>query len=525
MDLISLKMAIFANPQIIGRGTYGSVYLATSTYQGVTENVAIKRNFCEITASGAGSLLELDVLARFKGHPFIVDLKSVGFDSIIFNPGDTRDAMKEDKISFVLEYVPESLRIMNSWSGVTFEILRNIMVQILIAIEFIHANDVVHCDLKPENILIDRSDLSKIRIRICDFGMSSFTVGPPLIPHEIQTSWYRSPEVCTKNPYGSPIDMWSLGCIFYELVTGEPLLNGCPDNSVDAFNRFFYIMEMEPSREHVRDMFSTGTRIQIRGPSSQRIPFSSRIMMHSRGHGQKLKDAGQLQNFCSLLKGLFAFRPQDRLTASEALKHPFFKFYETYIEEFHRVYPPRCPDLFPIKIVDSPERRWMFDTVNVIVTNRGSLAWFNWKILFHGIELFDRYLTWASVNVPKRNPDDLNGFFVSRITTELYVYVCMYIFHKYFLSSGYPFTWETFFPAIYSDDASKRIGDSFETNIIQNASQQRLFQYSLLEVVYDYEDVVTDDSLIALLGEYSKISQWENKSIRSLYRHITNRED
>ena len=82
--------------------------------------------------------------------------------------------------------------------------------------------DIVHCDLKPENVMLRQPNRSIIKV--IDFGSSCMT--DERIYTYIQSRFYRAPEVIMGLPYGTPIDMWSFGCILAELFTGYPLFPG-----------------------------------------------------------------------------------------------------------------------------------------------------------------------------------------------------------------------------------------------------------------------------------------------------------
>jgi len=87
---------------------------------------------------------------------------------------------------------------------------------------------IVHCDLKPENILF--TDDSYLNIKIIDFGAScnDYTNGF----FYVQSRYYRAPEVVLGAPYDQAVDMWSLGCIIYELITGKPLFPAYDENEL-----------------------------------------------------------------------------------------------------------------------------------------------------------------------------------------------------------------------------------------------------------------------------------------------------
>jgi len=83
-------------------------------------------------------------------------------------------------------------------------------------------HNIIHCDLKPENILLRKKN--KSGIKIIDFGSSCF--GDKRVYTYIQSRFYRSPEVIFGLEYSTAIDMWSFGCVLFELYTGDPLFPG-----------------------------------------------------------------------------------------------------------------------------------------------------------------------------------------------------------------------------------------------------------------------------------------------------------
>ena len=93
-------------------------------------------------------------------------------------------------------------------------------------------NKIIHCDLKPGNIMIIRQGGSDLKIKVIDFGLSCYEHSP--VYTHIQTRYYRAPEVILRAKYGMPIDMWSLGCILCELLTGQPLFRGCDEGDMLA---------------------------------------------------------------------------------------------------------------------------------------------------------------------------------------------------------------------------------------------------------------------------------------------------
>ncbi|CAH8854724.1 unnamed protein product [Trichobilharzia szidati] len=123
----------------------------------------------------------------------------------------------------------------NNFRGFSQSLVRKLTYGILCCLELLYRNKVIHCDLKPENILLRRAGKSKIKV--IDFGSSCYINECPY--NYIQSRFYRAPEVILGLPYGTPIDMWSLGCILAEFITGEPLFPG-----EDASDQLACIMEI-----------------------------------------------------------------------------------------------------------------------------------------------------------------------------------------------------------------------------------------------------------------------------------------
>jgi tRNA A-37 threonylcarbamoyl transferase component Bud32 len=114
----------------------------------------------------------------------------------------------------------------NKFQGFNLVLVRKFAHSMLQCLELLHRNRLIHCDLKPENVLLKTPNRSSIKV--IDFGSSCFD--DQRIYTYIQSRFYRAPEVIMGSKYGMPIDMWSLGCILAELLTGYPLLPGEDEN-------------------------------------------------------------------------------------------------------------------------------------------------------------------------------------------------------------------------------------------------------------------------------------------------------
>ncbi|GAB0497556.1 hypothetical protein MMPV_008891 [Pyropia vietnamensis] len=213
---------------VVGEGAYGVVVSATDTRTG--EEVAIKRIVCVFDEPGESTriLRELKFLRLLAAHPNIITLRDVLLPA---------DPTTFNDVFLVFELLPSDLsRVLRCAHLVRLSIAhkRSIMFQLLRGVAFLHGSAVYHRDIKASNVLLD----DDCRVRICDFGLARAllpgtpapTAGGPAWTDYVATRWYRAPELLLSPAavaYSTAIDVWSVGCIFAELLcNGAPLFPG-----------------------------------------------------------------------------------------------------------------------------------------------------------------------------------------------------------------------------------------------------------------------------------------------------------
>ena len=191
----------------LGKGTYGTVYKARK--KGCDKFFAIKKIKNELDNEGIPStaLREIAILKKMK-NPNVVNVEGIAFN--------------KKHIELCLEYCKYDLKKLidskkhdSSFYNVKF--VKNMMYQLLKGVEHLHSHKILHRDLKPQNILVDDNGWI---LKLADFGLSR-VYSIPIRPYtkEVLTLWYRAPEMMLGiNNYAIGLDIWSIGCIFVELL-------------------------------------------------------------------------------------------------------------------------------------------------------------------------------------------------------------------------------------------------------------------------------------------------------------------
>ncbi|GFQ02161.1 mitogen-activated protein kinase 16 [Phtheirospermum japonicum] len=186
------------------------------------------------------------------------------------------------------------------------------LYQLLRGMKYIHTANVFHRDLKPKNILAN----ADCKLKVCDFGVArvAFNDTPTAIfwTDYVATRWYRAPELCGSffSKYTPAIDIWSIGCIFAELLTGKPLFPG--KKVVHQLDLMTDLLGTPPPETIARIRNEKARRYLSSMRKKKAIPLSL-----------KFPNADPLA--LRLLERMLAFDPKDRLSAEEALADPYFR--------------------------------------------------------------------------------------------------------------------------------------------------------------------------------------------------------
>ncbi|XP_031975025.1 mitogen-activated protein kinase 15 isoform X2 [Corvus kubaryi] len=298
----------------LGKGAYGIVWKAIDRKTG--ETVAVKKIFDAFRnrTDAQRTFREIMFLQKFGEHPNIIKLL------------DVIQAENDKDIYLIFESMETDLHAVIKKGNLLKDIHKcYIVYQLLRATKFIHSGNVIHRDQKPSNILLD----AQCCVKLCDFGLArslcqlSEDQPTPALTEYVATRWYRAPEILlASRNYTKGVDMWSIGCILGEMLLGKPLFPG-----TSTMNQIEQILRVipAPSPEDILALQSEYKASVINHMSSrQRVAF------------EEIFPSSTPLPALDLLKKLLVFNPDKRLTAEEALRHP-------YVNRFHC--PSREPSL------------------------------------------------------------------------------------------------------------------------------------------------------------------------------------
>ncbi|XP_036401836.1 mitogen-activated protein kinase 7 isoform X1 [Megalops cyprinoides] len=316
--------------ETIGTGAYGVVSSARRRDNG--QRVAIKKipNAFEVVTNAKRTLRELKILKHFK-HDNIIAIKD------ILQPALPHSAFKS--VYVVLDLMESDLhQIIHSRQPLTPEHTRYFLYQLLRGLKYIHSANVIHRDLKPSNLLVNEN----CELKIGDFGMARGLSSHPeesrsFMTEYVATRWYRAPELMLSlHHYSLAIDLWSVGCIFAEMLGRKQLFPG--KHYVHQLQLILHVLGTPPESiigaigaDRVRSYIQS---LPSRGP----IPLTT---LYPQAEPAAL----------DLLAAMLRFDPRERISVTQALAHPYLSKYHDPDDE------PICVPAFDFEFDKLPLSR------------------------------------------------------------------------------------------------------------------------------------------------------------------------
>src|SRR3990167_1524597 len=376
---------------------------------------------------------------------------------------------------------------------------------------------------------------SLYRVKVIDFGLAKPIALDNLGTPGVTTCWYRSPEVIggMKN-FGIKVDAWAVGCIFYELIFKKSFVGNIEDTRLMMINallnkphyaysdyeiqkilRYNGTTTMGPiqsikNRIEKSQAFRSLIASQIVTSQAPRVSHSDRFSFRRNrivAPTENVKSApinrvtnvptsdlskaeidsivnGIIDQLGSIIEGLLVIDPEKRLSITEVLDSPFFNTHRDYINKFRKEYPPVLPQQRCYGLIDCIEREWATDYVIEMYESRDKYEWYTHRRIFHSIDLFDRLLRYKNENAPPNGIEsEHKGRIMTKLDTEIYYFVCLYIAVKYFSSLHAPIKLEDFMPRYLLDEISSKELEDIEVDLIMNVLDYKIYRHTIYEAI------------------------------------------
>eukprot|EP00928_Gymnodinium_smaydae_P025845 TRINITY_DN20475_c0_g1_i1.p1 TRINITY_DN20475_c0_g1~~TRINITY_DN20475_c0_g1_i1.p1 ORF type:complete len:400 (+),score=73.55 TRINITY_DN20475_c0_g1_i1:82-1200(+) len=307
--------------QKLGRGAYGVVWKCKDIESG--RIIALKKIFdaFQNATDAQRTYREVILLQQLVDNEHIVRLQKL------------HGAKNERDIYLVFDYMESDLHVVIRFGSLQEIHKQCITYQLLKCLKFVHSAGVVHRDLKPSNILIN----GQCHVKVADFGLARLVadVQQPkaadtpssaamearggVMTDYVATRWYRAPEILLGSCcYTREVDMWSLGCILGELISGKPTFPG--QSTMNQLDRILELTD-KPSLEDIQAMESPYAATML-----EALPLTPPRPLHD------IFPMAGLEAL-HLLDHLLSFNPRKRWPAAQAITHPYVTVFRNPAEE------------------------------------------------------------------------------------------------------------------------------------------------------------------------------------------------
>jgi renal tumor antigen len=283
-----------------GEGTFSEVLKAQNVKDGKYHAIKCMKNRFE-SIDQVNNLREIQALRRLSPHEHVISLEEVLYDQ------------PTGRLALVFELMEANLYelIRGRRHYLQPSLIKSYMWQLMKSLDHMHKKGIFHRDIKPENILIESATEVGRGLKLADFGSCRGIYSKQPYTEYISTRWYRAPEcLLTDGYYGPEMDLWGAGCVMFEITSLYPLFPG--SNEVDQINRIHKVLGT-PSAEILNKFKAKGaSHISFDFPAQKGIGIPS-LIPHAAPEA------------VDLIVKLLKYDAAERITAREAMRHPYFK--------------------------------------------------------------------------------------------------------------------------------------------------------------------------------------------------------
>jgi serine/threonine protein kinase len=418
-------------------------------------------------STGVINMKELFIMACVR-HPYIQRSDIVFFEDPCPNDNIMIDGtLGFDRLFFLMSKADYTCHELVHRHRAPIHHIKRAMFQAALAIHHLHTLSICHRDVKPGNFLC-YWDKTVLTVKVTDFGMTkpmNFVNNHSL---HAGTAYYRSPELLLQNRrYGFSMDIWALGCSFFEMVSRIILFKGNSD--LDLLKQIF-AKRGSPSPQVYAKMAAPGINIALPNSAPQKI----RTLLNLGPNDVLLFDSpmvggqyspGSLEDFCDLVDGMLQLDPDARLNMDQVLRHRFFAGYWVENPNDFNLWRPSIQELDAnyrrdqmldvVQIYPEDHPHWLVGA-NIFIYLANHNPNYDYELLytlrFHGLDVYSRFLL-------KIEPVD------DPLVYKKIAWCSGYIVSKFFLDEASDHVWDIFEDSI--DDLSVGDINKYERLILQ----------------------------------------------------------
>ena len=404
------------------------------------------------------SIRETCICHKLSGHPNVLELSFPSIGNPLSELLSPVKDMVDDRIYLVFPYANGGSLLSffrENSTRIEYQHILKILADILLGMEFVHHRGIIHRDIKPANILVNFKGY-EIVAQVADFGLSKDFVIPVGNTPGVVTLWYRAPEVCT-GKYGKEIDIWSIGCILYEMLgkMSSPMVG-----KISVDNDLVLVQQIVSNLPYKIDRVDYDLVLNKRFPTLTPQPDQPRPVPVDSDILSQIPD-NQKADLQDILFSMLAFNPTKRPTASQLLEHRIFASQREHIERVRssHLITRQIPNFL---VINHQCRRAGMDMVCKIFLNDRRKTWYRHIILFHTIEVFDRVIHSAY----NHYGSDLIHKMPPHLATLNFL-TCLYFMVKYFT---------TFSPTVAFSEISQEYSTSENLKFIAHSETTFIFR-------------------------------------------------